>query len=79
LNTAASEALFQRGLEVLVEGVLRLAWARDFRNLPCATSHGSGARLYDVDGNEYIDWMMPSARCRLATRIRKSSPPSCAK
>ena len=21
-------------------------------------SHGQGARLYDVDGREYIDWMM---------------------
>ena len=25
---------------------------------PRYMSHGEGSRLYDVDGREYIDWMM---------------------
>lgn len=58
-NTAASEALFQRGLEVLVEGVSSASRGpATFGTFPRYMSHGSGARLYDVDGNEYIDWMM---------------------
>ncbi len=58
-NTAASEALFQRGLEVLVEGVSSASRGpATFGTFPRYMSHGSGARLHDVDGNEYIDWMM---------------------
>src|SRR3990172_4486363 len=59
MNTAASEALFQRGLEVLVEGVSSASRGpATFGTFPRYMSHASGARIYDVDGNEYIDWMM---------------------
>ena len=54
--TAASEALFQRGLKVLVEGVSSAsrgpaAFATHRRYM----SHGAGARFYDVDGNAYLE------------------------
>ena len=59
MNTSASEALFRRGLEVLVEGVSSASRGpATFGTHPRYMSHGQGARLYDVDGNEYIDWMM---------------------
>ncbi|MFN0192012.1 MAG: aspartate aminotransferase family protein [Aestuariivirga sp.] len=58
-NQTASEALFQRGLKVLVEGVSSSSRGpATFGGAPRYMSHGEGARLYDVDGNSYIDWMM---------------------
>lgn len=54
-----SEALFERGRKVLVEGVSSASRGpAAFGTTPRYMSHGSGARLYDVDGREYIDWMM---------------------
>lgn len=54
-----SQALFERGLNVLVEGVSSASRGpAAFGTTPRYMSHGQGTRLYDVDGNEYIDWMM---------------------
>lgn len=54
-----SQALFDRGRKVLVEGVSSASRGpAAFGAAPRYMSHGSGARLYDVDGREYIDWMM---------------------
>ena len=59
MNTEKSEALFKRGLEVLVEGVSSASRGpATFGTHPRYMSHGEGARLYDVDGNSYLDWMM---------------------
>ncbi|MGB8814282.1 MAG: aspartate aminotransferase family protein [Paracoccaceae bacterium] len=56
-NTSAS--LFERGMKVLVEGVSSASRGpATFGGAPRYMSHGAGARLYDVDGREYIDWMM---------------------
>lgn len=56
---SGSQALFERGLKVLVEGVSSASRGpAAFGGAPRYMSHGKGARLYDVDGNEYIDWMM---------------------
>ena len=58
-NTRISKAMFGRGSNVLVEGVSSASRGpATFGTYPRYMSHGSGARLYDVDGNEYIDWMM---------------------
>ena len=58
-STANSEALFRRGMEVLVEGVSSASRGpATFGTHPRYMSHGEGARLYDVDGNSYLDWMM---------------------
>ena len=56
---------------------------------PLFIERGSGSRLYDVDGNEYVDWMMAygalplghaaPARCpggrRGGRQLGRSSPP----
>jgi glutamate-1-semialdehyde 2,1-aminomutase len=58
-STSNSEALFRRGMEVLVEGVSSASRGpATFGTHPRYMSHGEGARLYDVDGNSYLDWMM---------------------
>ena len=54
-----SHSLFDRGLKVLVEGVSSASRGpATFGGAPRYMSHGAGARLFDVDGREYIDWMM---------------------
>lgn len=57
--TNTSQSLFDRGMKVLVEGVSSASRGpATFGGAPRYMSHGNGARLYDVDGREYIDWMM---------------------
>ena len=47
------------GQKVLVEGVSSASRGpATFGGAPRYVSHGAGARLYAVDGREYIDWMM---------------------
>jgi glutamate-1-semialdehyde 2,1-aminomutase len=59
MNQSKSEALFRRGMDVLVEGVSSASRGpATFGTHPRYMSHGEGQRLYDVDGNAYIDWMM---------------------
>ena len=54
-----SESLFERGSKVLIEGVSSASRGpAAFGTTPRYMSHGEGSRLYDVDGREYIDWMM---------------------
>ena len=54
-----SQSLFERGLKVLVEGVSSASRGpATFGGAPRYMSHGAGARLFDVDGRDYIDWMM---------------------
>lgn len=54
---AASAALLQRARKVLAGGV-----SSEFRkyNHPHAIfyTHGKGSRIYDVDGNEYLDFTL---------------------
>ncbi len=57
--TNTSQSLFDRGMKVLVEGVSSASRGpATFGGAPRYMSHGQGSRLYDVDGREYIDWMM---------------------
>ena len=54
-----SDSLFERGTKVLIEGVSSASRGpAAFGTTPRYMSHGQGARLHDVDGREYIDWMM---------------------
>ena len=54
-----SQSLFERGMRVLVEGVSSASRGpATFGGAPRYMSHGAGSRLHDVDGREYIDWMM---------------------
>ncbi|WP_438426003.1 aspartate aminotransferase family protein [Aquimarina macrocephali] len=54
-----SQHLFDRGTKILVEGVSSSSRGpAAFGTTPPYMSHAKSSRLYDVDGNEYIDWMM---------------------
>src|SRR3954453_6217909 len=58
LRTERSSRLYHRARELLPGGVnspgrAMRALARD----PIFIARGEGARLFDVDGNEYIDWV----------------------
>jgi len=59
MTTNTSQSLFERGTKVLIEGVSSASRGpAAFGTTPRYMSHGEGARLHDVDGREYIDWMM---------------------
>ena len=59
MTNNTSQSLFERGSKVLVEGVSSASRGpAAFGTTPRYMSHGEGSRLYDVDGREYIDWMM---------------------
>jgi glutamate-1-semialdehyde 2,1-aminomutase len=53
-RTAASQAAFERAVTVMPRGVPSSFQAADPR--PIYLSHGEGSRVWDVDGNEYVDF-----------------------
>src|SRR4051812_15871124 len=53
-RTPASQAAFERAMSVMPRGVPSSFQAADPR--PVYLSHGEGARVWDVDGNEYVDF-----------------------
>jgi glutamate-1-semialdehyde 2,1-aminomutase len=58
MNRERSEAVFQRAQQVIPGGVN--SPVRAFRGVgghPPFIARGDGARLYDIDGNEYIDYV----------------------
>ncbi len=58
-NTQHSKRLYQRSLQVLIEGGSSPSRGPiNYGEYPIFMQRGNGSRLYDVDGNEYIDWMM---------------------
>lgn len=59
LRNTASGQLYQRAVNVLVEGVSSASRGpTNYAPYPPYMRRGEGSRLHDVDGNEYIDWMM---------------------
>lgn len=59
MKTTHSRTLFERAMKVTVEGVGSSSRGPvSFAPSPPYMRHGRGARLWDVDGNEYIDWML---------------------
>jgi glutamate-1-semialdehyde 2,1-aminomutase len=59
LPNTASGQLYQRAVNVLVEGVSSASRGpANYAPYPPYMRRGEGSRLFDVDGNEYIDWMM---------------------
>lgn len=57
--TEESSRLFERAKRVLVEGVGSASRGPvNYVPYPIYMREGSGARLTDVDGNEYVDWML---------------------
>jgi glutamate-1-semialdehyde 2,1-aminomutase len=57
--TEQSKLLYQRSSRTLIDGGSSCSRGPgNYGEYPIFMQRGQGARLYDVDGNEYIDWMM---------------------
>jgi glutamate-1-semialdehyde 2,1-aminomutase len=58
-STEKSRQVYERTLGVLIEASSSSSRGPvNFGNYPIFMERGRGSRIYDVDGNEYIDWMM---------------------
>jgi glutamate-1-semialdehyde 2,1-aminomutase len=58
-STEKSRQAYQRTLGVLIEASSSSSRGpANFGKYPIFMERGRGSRIYDVDGNEYIDWMM---------------------
>ncbi len=58
-STSESGKLFERAQKVLVEGVSSGSRGPlNYKPYPPYMREGKGARIWDVDGNEYIDWQL---------------------
>lgn len=55
--TRKSEAHFKRARR-LIPGGIQSNYRKSESHVPTYMSHGEGARLYDLDGNEYIDYSL---------------------
>lgn len=57
-HTQGSRRLYQATLPYLVDGVGSSFHVPSYRDYPIAMTHGKGSKLYDVDGNKYIDYIL---------------------
>lgn len=58
-STEKSKQVYERTIGVLIEGSSSSSRGpATFGKYPIFMQRGRGSRIYDVDGNEYIDWMM---------------------
>jgi glutamate-1-semialdehyde 2,1-aminomutase len=58
-STETSRHLYERTKKVLIEGGSSSSRGpANYGEYPIFMRKGSGSRLYDVDGNDYVDWMM---------------------
>ena len=58
MNHSKSEALFRRAVEIIPGGVN--SPVRAFKSVggqPVFMARGEGSRIFDVDGNQYIDYV----------------------
>ena len=59
LNTEKSQRIYERAKNVLVEGVNSPSRGGAFyKPCPIFIDHGKGGKIYDADGNEYVDLML---------------------
>lgn len=56
-NTQKSKELFFETKKYLVDGVSSSFHKAPNEEYPICITHGKGSRMYDVDGNEYIDYI----------------------
>lgn len=57
--TSRSKSLFDRAIRVMVEGGSSPSRGpANYGEYPLFIDRASGSRIWDADGNEYIDWMM---------------------
>lgn len=57
IHTETSRILFQEAKQYLVGGVASSLHKAELEEYPIYADHGKGSRFFDVDGNEYIDYM----------------------
>jgi glutamate-1-semialdehyde 2,1-aminomutase len=58
-NTSNSKALFDRAMRVMVEGGSSPSRGpANYGEYPLFIERAAGSRIWDADGNQYIDWMM---------------------
>ena len=58
-NTEKSKQIYERTLGVLIEASSSSSRGpANFGEYPIFMERAKGSRIFDVDGNEYIDWMM---------------------
>jgi glutamate-1-semialdehyde 2,1-aminomutase len=58
-TTDKSKALFERARRVLIEGGSSPSRGpANYGSYPLFMERGEGSRIFDVDGNSYVDWMM---------------------
>ena len=57
LCTKKSKELYEKNRQYLVDGVGSYFHKASYQEYPIAITHGKGAKIYDVDGNEYIDYV----------------------
>ena len=58
-NTEKSKQIYERTLGVLIEASSSSSRGpANFGSYPIFMQRAKGSRIFDVDGNEYIDWMM---------------------
>ena len=59
MQTTKSEQYFKRAMEVLVEGCSSASRGpMNYKPFPPYMREGKGARIWDVDDNEFIDWQL---------------------
>jgi|TARA_B110000503_G_scaffold138670_1_gene225317 glutamate-1-semialdehyde 2,1-aminomutase len=59
MKTTESEKFFHRAMKVLVEGCSSASRGpMNYKPYPPYMREGKGARIWDVDGNEFIDWQL---------------------
>jgi len=57
LSTTKSKEIYERS-QKMIPGAVMSNFRKDEDYRPTYISYGKGARLYDVDGNEYIDYAL---------------------
>lgn len=57
-NTEKSRALHEKTKQYLVDGVGSFFHITSYSDYPIAMTHGEGSKLYDVDGNAYVDYVL---------------------
>ena len=76
-STEKSKQLYESTLGALIEGSSSCSRGpANFGKYPIFMGRGRGSHIYDVDGNEYIDWMMAFGALPLGHAHPRSSKPS---
>lgn len=56
-NTTKSKQLYEENKKYVIDGVSSYFHRAKYQEYPISMAYGKGSKLYDVDGNEYIDYV----------------------